>query len=232
MASAFPWLLRPSFFHLSGALDNWSVCRPEITCETLWCGLLEATSDCNSMCACLHATIYSLSETVTAVEVGVPKLGNCLEMYTCAKASVQFLHSMCTNLDTPCTLGTTAWLPLAHWSCIHACAQTWAHQACSQGAHSNPPFGLQKILYAPLNCNFECPTVQNWFSSFHAIENHRRPKKFVIEGPARNPRVSCLRRCYERTHVNTRINKSLFRALESLPVVLLVISPHLMFYQP
>ena len=24
----------------------------------------------------------------TAVEVGVPKLGNCLEMYTCAQASV------------------------------------------------------------------------------------------------------------------------------------------------
>ena len=39
----------------------------------------------------------------TAVEVGVPKLGNCLEMYTCAQASVQFVHSMCTNLNTPCT---------------------------------------------------------------------------------------------------------------------------------
>ena len=34
----------------------------------------------------------------------MPKLGNCLEMYTCAQASVQFVHSMCTNLDTPCTL--------------------------------------------------------------------------------------------------------------------------------
>ena len=42
--------------------------------------------------------------TITAVEVGVPKLGNCLEMYTCAQACAQFVHSMCTNLDTPCTL--------------------------------------------------------------------------------------------------------------------------------
>ena len=40
----------------------------------------------------------------TAVEVGVPKLGNCLEMYTCAQACAQFVHSMCTSLDTPCTL--------------------------------------------------------------------------------------------------------------------------------
>ena len=35
-------------------------------------------------------------------------------------------------------------------------------------------------------------------------------------------RVSGLRRCDERTHVNTCINKSLFQALESSPVVLLV----------
>ena len=50
----------------------------------------------------MHLTWFKV--LFTAVEVGVPKLGNCLEMYTCAQASVQFVHSMCANLDTPCTL--------------------------------------------------------------------------------------------------------------------------------
>ena len=47
------------------------------------------------------------------VEVGVPRLGNCLEMYTCA----QFVHSMSTNLDTPCTLEL-----LPGHSCVCVCA--------------------------------------------------------------------------------------------------------------
>ena len=34
----------------------------------------------------------------------VPKLVNCLEMYTCAQASAQSVHVLCTSLDTPCTL--------------------------------------------------------------------------------------------------------------------------------
>ena len=34
----------------------------------------------------------------------MPKLGNCLEMYTCAQASAQSVHVLCTSLDTPCTL--------------------------------------------------------------------------------------------------------------------------------
>ena len=43
--------------------------------------------------------------------------------------------------------------------------------------------------------------------------------------------VSCLRRCDERTRVNTCVIKSLFQELESSPVIFLVMSPHLLFCQ-
>ena len=56
----------------------------------------------------------------------VPKLGNCLEMYTCTQASAQSVHVLCTSLDTPCThellLGhslytrATAWAFLVHYT--------------------------------------------------------------------------------------------------------------------
>ena len=47
---------------------------------------------------------------------------------TRVQACVQFVHSMCTNLDTPCTLKLLLGHPLyVHWSCIHACTQAWAH---------------------------------------------------------------------------------------------------------
>ena len=79
------------------------------------------------------------SGTSTAVEVGVPKLGNCLEIYTCpsqclicAQHVYQLGHSLYTE--------ATAWPPLVHWSCIHACAQAWARvhfQAVSKLGHSN-----------------------------------------------------------------------------------------------
>ena len=36
-------------------------------------------------------------------------------------------------------------------------------------------------------------------------------------GPARNARLSCLRRCDERTHINTCVNKSLVQVPESCP---------------
>ena len=65
--------------------------------------------------------------------------------------------------------------------------------------------------------------------SLAAIENHRCAIKSGCSY-ARNPRVSCLRRCDVRTHVNTSVNKSLFQALESLTVVFSVMSPHLLFY--
>ena len=80
----------------------------------------------------------------TAVEVGVLKLGNCLEMYTCAQASVQFVHSMCTNLDTPCTLKLLLGHPLytgdvymlGHWL-GHMCTFPSSFQAVSKIGHSN-----------------------------------------------------------------------------------------------
>ena len=57
----------------------------------------------------------------------IPKLGNCLEMYTCAQASAQFVHSMCTSLNTPCTLE----LLLGHFLYTGGVyilgALTWAH---------------------------------------------------------------------------------------------------------
>ena len=79
---------------------------------------------------------------LTAVEVGVPKLGNCLEMYTCAQACVQFVHSMCTNLDTPCTLELLPKLAtpctLELYTCLGTDLGTCVHfQAVSKLGHSN-----------------------------------------------------------------------------------------------
>ena len=59
---------------------------------------------CTCMQTCMDTPCTIELHANTAVEVGVPKLGNCLEMYTCAQASVQLVHGMYTNLDTPCTL--------------------------------------------------------------------------------------------------------------------------------
>ena len=69
----------------------------------------------------------------TAVEVGVPKLGNCLEMYTCAEASAQFVHSMCTSLDTPCTLEVYTCLGTGLGTCTFPSSfQAWALQLLLQ----------------------------------------------------------------------------------------------------
>ena len=50
-----------------------------------------------------------------------------------------------------------------------------------EGVRSNPPFGLQKILYTALTVHFKCPTVGKWSttgtSSLAAVENHRCPSK-------------------------------------------------------
>ena len=86
----------------------------------------------------------------TAVEVGVPKLGNCLEMYTCAQARAQFVHNMCTSLDTPCTLEHCLDTPctLEHcldtpctlevYTCLGTGLGTCVHfQAVSKLGHSN-----------------------------------------------------------------------------------------------
>ena len=46
-----------------------------------------------------------------------------------------------------------------------------------EGVRSNPPFGLQKILYTVLTIHFKCPTIGKWSttgtSSLAAVENHR-----------------------------------------------------------
>ena len=80
----------------------------------------------------------------TAVEFGVPKLGNCLKMYTCAQASVQFVHSMCTNLDTPFALKLLLGHPLytgavymlahrlGHMCTFPSSFQAWALQLLQQ----------------------------------------------------------------------------------------------------
>ena len=70
------------------------------------------------------------TNTSTAVEVGVPKLGNCLEMYTRAQAHVQFVNSTCTSLDTPCTLEVYTCLGTGLGTCVH-------FQAVSKLGHSN-----------------------------------------------------------------------------------------------
>ena len=67
-----------------------------------------------------------LLHACTAVEIGVPKLGNCLEMYTCAQACVQFVHSMCTNLDTLCTLELLLGHPL-HTGAVYMLAHRLGH---------------------------------------------------------------------------------------------------------
>ena len=95
-----------------------------------------------------------------------------------------------------------------------------------RGVRTNPPFDLQKILYAPLNCTFQ--VSYRLSTSLAAIENHRCPNEsgcsystgvceFVHGGPSRNARVTSLRRCDERTRVITCVNKLLVHALESCP---------------
>ena len=108
-----------------------------------------------------------------------------------------------------------------------------------EGVRANPPFGLEKILYTLLFTKyFKCPTVGKWStSSLTAIENHRCPSKSGcsyagLRTSAERACVNCLRRCDERPRVNTCGNKSLCQALESSPVVLLLMSPHLLFCQP
>ena len=107
-----------------------------------------------------------------------------------------------------------------------------------EGVRSNPPFGLQKILYIPLNCTIEVPYRLNSGPLVSLLFGESSPSKrvwlqlcepFVHGRPARNARVSCLRCCDERTWVNTCVNRS---ALERSPVVVLVMSPHLLFCQP
>ena len=87
----------------------------------------------------------------TAVEVGVPKLGNCLEMYTCTQARAQFVHSMCTSLDTPCTLVHCLATPCTPkvYTCLGTGLGTCVHfQAVSKLEHSNFYSSAQTVRVA------------------------------------------------------------------------------------
>ena len=85
-----------------------------------------------------------------------------------------------------------------------------------RGVRSNPPFGLQKILYT---VHFKCLTIGKWStSSLAAIENHRCPSKsgccyagLFLEGQPRTRAREWSRRCDGklRPRVNTCVNKSL-----------------------
>ena len=76
----------------------------------------------------------------TAVKVGVPKLGNCLKMYTCAQARVQAcIHFQCTRSGQAVLQCTRSVQPCAHavhklgtglGTCVH-------FQAVSKLGHSN-----------------------------------------------------------------------------------------------
>ena len=103
------------------------------------------TATCNSISASTNSShLFKTMVDCTAVEVGVPKLGNCLEMYTCAQASVRFVHSMRTNLDTPCTLKLLLGHPLytgavymlahrlGHMCTFPSSFQAWALQLLQQ----------------------------------------------------------------------------------------------------
>ena len=105
-----------------------------------------------------------------------------------------------------------------------------------RGGSSEPPFWPPKdFIYTALTVHFKCPTVGKWStSSLTAIDNHCCPGcSYVgLRTSAERVRVNCLLRCDERPHVNTCVNKSLCQGLESSPVVLLLMSPHLLFCQP
>ena len=104
---------------------------------------------------------------------------------------------------------------------------------------SKPPFWpSEDFIYTALTVHFKCPTVGKWStSSLTAIENHRCPSESGcsyagLRTSAERAHVNCLRRCNERPRVNTCVNKSLCQVLESSPVILLLMSPHLLFCQP
>ena len=108
-----------------------------------------------------------------------------------------------------------------------------------RGGSSEPPFWpSEDFIYTALTVHFKCPTIGKLStSSLTAIENHRCPSKSGcsyagLRTSAEHVHVNCLHRCNERPRVNTCVNKSLRQVFKSLPVVLLLMSPHLLFCQP
>ena len=89
-----------------------------------------------------------LAIDLTAVDVGVPKLGNCLEMYTCPSQCpicAQHVYKLGHSLYTE----ATAWPALVHRSCIHAWALTWAHVYISK---QFPSLGTPTFIAVHFTC--------------------------------------------------------------------------------
>ena len=102
-----------------------------------------------------------------------------------------------------------------------------------EGVRSNPPFGLQIILYAPPNRTFlstlllESGPLVLPLLRITAVQTSLVELCEFVHGKlwAQNTSVIGLRHCDERTRVNICKNKSLFQVFESSPVVLLVMLP-------
>ena len=112
------------------------------------------------------------TQSAQAVTLRVPKLGNCLEMYTCAQASAQSVHVLCTSLGTPCTLV----LLLGH--SLYTRATAWALLVCYTGtawillAHYT---GTTWVLLVHIQCNDlgTLSTLQGYcFSTLGTLELH------------------------------------------------------------
>ena len=59
--------------------------------------------------------------------------------------------------DTSFSFTEVVWLALNAQSCWLTFTAQARRQGGFEGVRSNPPFGLQKILYAPPNCTFQVP---------------------------------------------------------------------------
>ena len=126
--------------------------------------------------------------------------------------------------------------------CVCACACVWLNVSITQnlitsqarrqgggfeGVRSNPPFGLQKDFIHRLTVHFKCPIpfesgpLASMLLTITIVQTTLVAAMRVCSWriiSAQNAHVSSLCRCDERT----RVNKSLFQALKSSPVVFLV----------
>ena len=83
----------------------------------------------------------------------------------CAQHVYKLGHSLHTE--------TTAWLPLVHWSCIHACTQAWAHVYISKQFPSlGTPTFTAVNLPEGLVFSRDCPSPLKWHAhSLLLLEN-------------------------------------------------------------
>ena len=82
------------------------------------------------LCLLLQRVYHNATQVTTAVKVGVPKLGNCLEIYTCSQARAQAcIHFQCTRSGQACAHAVHK-LGTGLGTCVH-------FQAVSKLGHSN-----------------------------------------------------------------------------------------------